>query len=53
MAKDSDKIARPPTPVVKPNHPIPAGTHVERQETGRINSPNPAGGYVPPNRYAK
>jgi len=39
------------TPVM-PNHPFAAGAPpVLRQETGAINSPNPAGGYVPPDRF--
>jgi hypothetical protein len=53
MARSSEDVGRPASPVVKPNQPIPAGTRIERQEFGGINSPNPAGGEVSPSRYTK
>jgi hypothetical protein len=46
----SNEIARPATSVVKPNLDVPKGVRVERQPSGAVNSPNPAGGYVAPDR---
>jgi hypothetical protein len=39
--------------VAKPNHPIPAGTSVYRQNPGNVNSPNAPGGEVPRNTIAE
>jgi hypothetical protein len=48
MASDSK-----PAPSVKPNQPIPTGARVARQEAGRINSANEAGGEVRPSDYER
>lgn len=53
MSKTSEKIAKSPTPVARPNVDVPPGIKVERQSAGAVNSPNPAGGDVPPNRFTK
>lgn len=45
------EIAMPASPLAKPNIPVPNGIKVERQPSGGINSPNEAGGYVPPDRF--
>lgn len=50
MATSND-IARPAPPAVMPNHPIHTGVRVERQPSGAVNSPNPAGGEVRPSDY--
>ncbi len=39
------EIAVPAAPSLQPNQPLPAGVRVERQEVGRLNSPNESGGY--------
>lgn len=39
------------SPLAKPNADILAGVTVQRQHERGINSPNEAGGYVPPQRF--
>ncbi len=45
--------ATPKATGLKPNLDVPRGVRVERQPAGQPNSPNPAGGYVPPDRFTK
>jgi hypothetical protein len=42
--------ASKPTPAA-PNVPTPSGVKVERQPSGHVNAPNPAGGEVPRGEY--
>lgn len=49
--KTPEEIARPGSPLAKANIPTQNGIKVERQPSGGINSPNEAGGYVPPDRF--
>jgi hypothetical protein len=51
--KPSDQIATPQVPALKPNRDIPQGVPVQRQPASGVNSPNPAGGGVPRESYAK
>jgi hypothetical protein len=53
MTAKSDEVGRPATPLAKPNLDVPKGAAVQRQEVGRANSPNAAGGEVPIDRYTK
>jgi hypothetical protein len=49
--KTPTEIALPASSLAKPNADIPKGVRVERQHERGINSPNAAGGYVPPDRF--
>lgn len=49
--KTPAEILMPASLLMKLNINIPTGVKVELQLSGGINSPNEAGGYVPPDRF--